>query len=363
MDKLHSEQIAKVEEISLHHTLQVLGNNLSVVFYDVTTLYYEAANEDDLRKTGFSKDGKHQHPQMVLGLLVSVGGYPLDYEIFEGNKYEGDTLLPVINHFSQKYKVENLIVVADAGLLSNKNILLLKEKNYQYILGARIKNMNKEATEQILNLSLQDKESLIINLSDNEKLIIGYKKSRAHKDSQNRKRGLEKPEKAIITGKLTKQNINNRGYNKYLQIDGKVNISINYDRYTDDDKWDGLKGYITNTGLTKEEVIDQYSQLWQIEKTFRISKSDLQIRPIYHRLQRRIEAHICISFAACKVYKELERRLKEKHAKCSTEQAIDIVKTIYKVSFKTPYSNNIYNRLLIKTNEQSEIIEIFKLEI
>ncbi|HRN93785.1 MAG TPA: IS1634 family transposase [Chitinophagales bacterium] len=363
LDKLHSEQIAKVEEISLHHTLQVLGNNLSVVFYDVTTLYYEAANEDDLRKTGFSKDGKHQHPQMVLGLLVSVGGYPLDYEIFEGNKYEGDTLLPVINHFSQKYKVENLIVVADAGLLSNKNILLLKEKNYQYILGARIKNMNKEATEQILNLSLQDKESLIINLSDNEKLIIGYKKSRAHKDSQNRKRGLEKPEKAIITGKLTKQNINNRGYNKYLQIDGKVNISINYDRYTDDDKWDGLKGYITNTGLTKEEVIDQYSQLWQIEKTFRISKSDLQIRPIYHRLQRRIEAHICISFAACKVYKELERRLKEKHAKYSTEQAIDIVKTIYKVSFKTPYSNNIYNRLLIKTNEQSEIIGIFKLEI
>ncbi len=363
LDKLHSKQIEKVKEISLQHTLQLLGNNLSVVFYDVTTLYFEASNEDDLRKTGFSKDGKHQHPQIVLGLLVSTGGYPLDYEIFEGNKYEGDTLLPVIDHFSQKFKVQNLIVVADAGLLSNKNILLLKERGYQYILGARIKNMNKAISEQILRLSLQDKESAIIRLSGNEKLIIGYKKNRAHKDAKNRKRGLEKLEKTIATGKLSKQNINNRGYNKYLQIEDRVSISINYDKYNDDKKWDGLKGYITNTALTKEEVIEQYSQLWQIEKTFRISKSDLQIRPIYHRLQRRIEAHICISFAACKIYKELERRLKEKQATYSAEKAIDIVKTIYKVSIQTPYSNNIYKRLLIKTKEQSDILELFKIEI
>ena len=174
---------------------------------------------------------------------------------------------------------------------------------------------------------------------------------------------MEKLEKTIATGKLSKQNINNRGYNKYLQIEDRVSISINYDKYNDDKKWDGLKGYITNTALTKEEVIEQYSQLWQIEKTFRISKSDLQIRPIYHRLQRRIEAHICISFAACKIYKELERRLKEKQATYSAEKAIDIVKTIYKVSIQTPYSNNIYKRLLIKTKEQSDILELFKIEI
>src|SRR5690554_189707 len=99
LDKLHKEQIEQVKQISLKHTLQILGNDLSVVFYDVTTLYFEASEEDDLRKTGFSKDGKHQHPQIVLGLLVSHNGYPLDYEIFEGNKYEGDTLLPVIQHF------------------------------------------------------------------------------------------------------------------------------------------------------------------------------------------------------------------------------------------------------------------------
>lgn len=363
LDKLHQSQMELVKAISFAHTLKVLNGNLAVVYYDVTTLYFEAANEDDLRKTGFSKDGKHQHPQIVLGLLVSENGYPLDYEIFEGNKYEGETLLPVINHFKSKYDSKNLIVIADSGLLSNKNIEQLKAQQYQYILGARIKNMNKEATAKILSLKLQDNQSETINLRENERLIVGYKTARAIRDAKNRKRGLQKLEKAIQTGKLGKKHINNRGYNKYLQIEGDVNIKINYGKFEDDAKWDGLKGYITNTQLSKEEVITQYSQLWQIEKTFRISKSDLQIRPIYHRLQRRIEAHICISFAACKVYKELERQLKEKKSPYSVEQTIDIIKTIYKVELQTPYSNNTYSRLLTKTQEQEAIIKLFGLKI
>lgn len=363
LDKLHKSQMELVKAISFAHTLKVLNGNLSVVFYDVTTLYFEASDEDDLRKTGFSKDGKHQHPQIVLGLLVSQNGYPLDYEVFEGNKYEGETLLPVINHFKAKYASEKLIVVADSGLLSNKNIEQLKEQQYQYILGARIKNMNKEVTAKLLNLKLQDNECDTIRLTENERLIVGFKTARSIRDAKNRKRGLEKLEKAILSGKLGKKHINNRGYNKYLQIEGNVNIKINYNKYEEDGKWDGLKGYITNTDLTKEDVIAQYSQLWQIEKTFRISKSDLQIRPIYHRLQRRIKSHICISFAACKVYKELERQLIEKKSQYSVEQTIDIIKTIYKVELQTPYSNNTYSRLLIKTQEQQKIIELFDLKI
>lgn len=363
LDKLHKSQMELVKTISFAHTLKVLKGDLSIVYYDVTTLYFEASDEDDLRKTGFSKDGKHQHPQIVLGLLVSENGYPLDYEIFEGNKYEGETLLPVVNHFKSKYDSEKLIVIADSGLLSNKNIEQLKAQHYQYILGARIKNMNKEVTAKILNLKLQDNQCEAIELTQDERLIVGYKKARAIRDAKNRKRGLEKLEKAIESGKLGKRHINNRGYNKYLQIEGDVKIKINYNKFEEDAKWDGLKGYITNTQLSKGEVILQYSQLWQIEKTFRISKSDLQIRPIYHRLRKRIEAHICISFAACKVYKELERQLKEKMSHFSVEQAIDIIKTIYKVELQTPYSNNTYSRLLIKTQEQQSIINLFGLKI
>lgn len=363
LDKLHKHQIELIKNISLKHTLKVLNNLLAVVFYDVTTLYFEASDEDDFRKAGFSKDGKHQQPQIVLGLLVSTGGYPLDYDVFEGNKYEGDTMLPVIEHFVKKYNLEQLIVIADAGLLSNKNISLLKQKNYQYILGARIKNESNSLKEAILKLTLKDKESILIDKEDGSKLIISYKENRAKKDAANRKKGYEKLLLKIKSGKLTKTNINNKGYNKYLKLDGETLISIDESKYKDDSKWDGLKGYLSNTALSKEDVIEKYNQLWQIEKTFRISKTDLQIRPIYHYLKRRIEAHICISFAACKIYKELERQLKLKKSNYSPEQVIDILKTIYQISFKTPYSKNMHNKLILKTEEQKSVINLFNLEI
>jgi len=128
-------------------------------FYDVTTLYFEAEKEDELRKTGFSKDGKHQHPQIVLGLLVSVDGYPLAYDIFEGNKFEGHTMLPIIDAFKIKYNLSKLIVVADSGLMSSNNIVQLQLQGYEYILGARIKNEKKQMQNQILALTLKHGES------------------------------------------------------------------------------------------------------------------------------------------------------------------------------------------------------------
>lgn len=361
LDKLKYQQMQQVQEISFHHTLQLFDGKLSIVFYDVTTLYFEASEEDEFRKIGFSKDGKHQQPQIVLGLLVSAGGYPIDYHLFEGNKYEGDTLLPVIQHFENKHKPDRLIVVADAGLLSNKNIQQLTEKKYEYILGARIKNESNIIKSSSLGLKLNDGASQSIEKSTTERLIISYTNNRAKKDAHNRKRGLAKLEKALNAGKLSKQHINNKGYNKYLKLEGKITIAIDYEKYNQDAKWDGLKGYITNTSLTNQEVITQYKQLWMIEKTFRISKTDLRIRPIYHRLQRRIEAHICIAFAACKIYKELERQLYEMKSTLSPEKVINILKTIYQITIKTPYSKTIHDRLIIKNEEQKQVIKMFNL--
>ena len=177
-------------------------------------------------------------------------------------------------------------------------------------------------------------------------------------------------EQKIKSGKLTKQQINNKGYNKYLKIEGEATISIDKEKYKADAKWDSLsrisgdlEGYRTNTSLTKEEVIAQYHELWAVEKTFRISKHDLQIRPIYHHLKRRIEAHICIAFAACKIYKELERQPKQKNIDQSPEQAIDILKTILMVQFKTPYSNKIYQELILNTPEQKDLATNFNLHL
>jgi hypothetical protein len=361
LDKLHSKQKELIQQISYTHTLGILGGKLSVVFYDVTTLYFEAEQGDELRKTGFSKEGRHQQPQIVLGLLVSVGGYPLAYEIFEGNKFEGHTMLPVIDGFKAKYKLKELVVIADAGLLSNENIAELQAKNYQYIIGARIKNEARHLQQQILAHKPGNGESICLQKDEHTQLIISYAQARAVRDATNRKRGLEKLERQITSGKLTKANINNRGYNKYLLLEGDMKISIHKQKYEADAQWDGLKGYLTNTRLSKEQVMENYNELWQIEKAFRISKTDLRMRPIYHRIRRRIEAHICIAFCAYKVYKELERQLAKMQSPWSAEKAIDICKTIYSVSIKTHLSETIHTRLYIEKNEQKLLLDLFKI--
>jgi hypothetical protein len=247
--------------------------------------------------------------------------------------------------------------------MSNENIAELQSKNYQYIIGARIKNETHAIQKQILSTTLKNGESIAMVKDENSRIIISYSDARAKKDAANRKRGLEKLEKNLAKGKLTKQHINNRGYNKYLKLEGDITISIDRQKYKADAKWDGLKGYCTNTKLTKDEIIENYSHLWQIEKAFRISKTDLRIRPIYHRIKRRIEAHICIAFCAYKVYKELERQLKIKNAHITPEKAIDTAKTIYRITIQTNLSNTLHSRLYIDKEEQRNLLRLFNLDL
>ncbi len=361
LDKLHNTQKRLAQDISYKHTLKILGGTISLVFYDVTTIYFEIKEEDELRKPGFSKDGKHQNPQIVLGLLVSKDGYPLAYEMYKGNKYEGDTMLPILNLFKRKYKLEKLIVVADAGLLSAKNMASLTKNKYEYILGARIKTESKAIKEQIIHLNLKNGETGCIKKDGFTKLIISYSDARAKKDAFNRQKGVTKLEKAIQSKKLTKAQINNKGYNKFLALEGEIEVNIDKEKIKEDAKWDGLKGYITNTTLSNEEVLDNYNHLWRIEAAFRVSKSDLRIRPIYHQLQRRIEAHICLCFVAYKVYKELERRLKELKVGISPERAIEIAKTIYSIKAVKPKSNESFEKILWLTDEQKMLKTFFEL--
>lgn len=360
MDKLNKSQKTHVQQISYDHTLKILGGAMHVVFYDVTTLYFEIDQEDELRKPGFSKDGKHQNPQIVLGLLVSVDGYPLAYEIFEGNQFEGHTMLPVIDAFKEKSALNKLVIIADSGLLSSANIDSLQQKGYEFILGARIKNEKKYIKEQILQLQLENGQSQIIEKLDGLKLVISYSDVRAKKDRFNREKGLARLEKLIRSGKISKNNINNKGYNKYLKMEGEIKVSINMQIFQADAGWDGLKGYISNTGLSRNEIITNYGHLWKIEKAFRVAKTDLRIRPIYHRLEKRIEAHICIAFVAYKVYKELERLLRLKKAELSPEKAIEIAKTIYAIQVKIPSQKTILEETLKLNEEQNYLASLFQ---
>lgn len=361
LDKIYYRYKSDIQRISVEHTRSILGGVIGIVFYDVTTLYFETNNNDELRITGFSKDGKHQNPQVVLGLLVSTGGYPLTYQIFEGNKFEGHTMLPIINDFAKEHNIENTIVVADAGLMSSDNISDLESNNYQYIIGAKIKNESDRIKKWILSQSIQNGGFAELQKADGQRLVLGYSEKRAKKDFENRKKGINRLEKLHKSGRLTKSSINKRGYNKYLKMAGKVSVDIDYELFNSDGRWDGLKGYLTNTKLPPEQVHTNYSNLWRIEYAFRVTKSKLEIRPMFHFTPNRIKAHVCICFVAYKVYKELERLLKLMGSDLSSEAAIKIAKTICTIKIQVPNSTESVEKVLLLTEKQKKLAKLFDL--
>lgn len=345
----------RIENIAYSYTKKMVGDNISVCFYDMTTLYFEAAEEDDLRKCGFSKDGKHSCPQIFLGLLVASGGNPIGYEIYEGNISEGHTMIPLIRKLASRFGFDKPIVVADAGLLSKTNIEELTKDGYQYIIGARPKSESDKVKEQILSLGMKYGDVVEIKKDGDVRLILSCTEKRAKKDAHNRHRGLTRLQKRMASGRLTKQNINNRGYNKYLKMEGEVTISINMEKYEADAAWDGIKGYVTNTSLAKDEVIANYSNLWFIERAFRMNKFDLAVRPIYHRLRNRIEGHICICFTAYTIMLELERILKAAKSEITVYRAQEIVKNMYAITYTLPRSKQTKRVHLGMNEEQSEL--------
>ncbi len=351
-----------VEQISFNHTKKVVGGDITVCFYDMTTLYWEAAEEDDLRKCGFSKDGKHSCPQIFLGLLVASGGNPIGYEIYEGNISEGKTIVPLVKSLAERFGFSRPIVVADAGLLSKSNIAALVEDGYQFILGARPKSETEELKTRILGLGMKhgDIFELEKDKANGIRLILSCTEKRARKDAYNRKKGLERLQKKVKSGNLTKQHVNNRGYNKYLKIEGNAAVSIDMEKYEADASWDGIKGYVTNTKLGKEEVIENYGNLWYIERAFRFNKFDLAVRPIYHRLKNRIEGHICICFTSYTILLELERILKDAESDITVHRAQELTKNMYAISYTLPKSNTLKRTILGMDKEQESLYKLVK---
>ena len=362
MDRLYKTQQELVQHISVEHTRKILGGKIGLMFYDVSTLYFETAKTDDLREPGFSKDGKTAESQVVLGLLVSEGGYPLSYSLFNGSQYEGYTMLPIIDDFKQRFNLgDDFVVVADSGLMSDANVKLLRSAGYKYIIGARIKSESKAVKEWILSQEKKDGHYFERKRDSGERLIVGYSDKRAKKDAYNRERGVARLRKAYGTGKLTKAQVNKRGYNKFLEISKDIQVSISEDKISEDGRWDGLKGYITNTDLDAERVVAQYHGLWVVEKAFRISKGTLDIRPMFHFTERRIEAHVCICFVAYKVYKELERIIKLAGINMSIGDVLKVARTIITVKVNMPENRDVYVKTLFLTKRHKDIEPLFKL--
>lgn len=351
MDKLDETFRQRIQQISVDHTRQILGGKIGIVFYDVTTLYFETAREDALRSPGFSKDGKTAESQVVLGLLVSMDGYPLSYSIFNGGQYEGRTMIPIIDDFVQRFKLTDFVVVADAGLLSRKNIDLLKAAGYKFILAGRIRKESRSVCDWVLGLPKDPSKLHETTINGDERIIVSYSPSRASKDARNREKGIARLRMAYASGKINKRNINQRGYNKFLVVENDVCVSIDEQKIADDARWDGLKSYVTNTDLNPDVVIERYHELWGVERAFRVVKGQLETRPVFHFTERRIEAHICICFMAYKVYKELERLLKTLKIDLSVDKAMDIAKTISTVTFSLKDGTAVAQTMLT-THEQ-----------
>lgn len=358
LDAFHVASKALAESIAYRYSKQILGT-ISVVFYDMTTLYFETEDEDDLRKIGFSKDGQFQQPQIMIGLLVGSHGYPIGYDVFEGNTFEGHTLIPTLKKIQQKYGFDKPIVIADAGLLSKQNLKDLRIEGYEFILGARIKNESEEIKAALLEqtASMTDGASVALELKSGTRLHVTYSDTRARKDAWNRERGLKKLRARIGKGRITKASVTNRGYNKFLKLEGTMACAIDEEKVGADKRWDGLKGYVTNTKLRSDEVVKNYGHLWQIEKAFRISKTDLQIRPIFHYRKRRIEAHLCIAFVAYTIYKELERLLREHKTGLSVERAARLTHIMYALSYTTPDSHRQKQQILQMSAEQKSLYD------
>lgn len=305
MDQISDDVVEKIQSRAFQVANSLFKDTIRVMFYDCTTLYFESFTEDELKENGYSKDMKFNQPQVLLSLLVTPSGLPVGYDVFPGGTYEGHTLSEAVEKIEKLYGLEDLITVADSGLFSDDNLKYLEQKGKKYIVGARIKNQSKETTAKILSkagyTSLSEDLTVKEITVESRRLIVSHSQKRALKDSKDRQRAVDKLIDKISKSKSPKGLVSNFGYKKYIKIEGESNYSIDQEKIQRDQKWDGLLGIITNIKeelLSCEAALEQYHGLWQVEQCFRVSKSDLRIRPVYHWTPKRIKAHIAICFMA-----------------------------------------------------------------
>ena len=338
MDKIEDKEILKLNKLVYTKTKSLFKEKIDVIYFDATTLYFESFNEDEFKRNGYSKDGKFNQAQVVLALMVTKEGLPVGYKAFSGDTFDGHTLIPVLQEIKEHYDLDKIIYVADAGMFNRDNLKefeTLDKHKMTYIVGARIKNMPQSMKEQILNLdnyaSIDDNTKVATFTYEGKKLLVSYSYKRAKKDKYEREKGIEKLRIKLSKEKSVKTHLSNQGYKKYLQLESSntshntkncdLTIVLNEQKIEKDALWDGLKGILTNNSeLSNEELLHQYANLWQVEESFRITKHDLRVRPIYHHKESRIKAHLAISFMAYTLVRHLEHRVRLQYKKLSPQR-------------------------------------------
>ena len=292
--------------------------DFSLVFYDVTTLYFETFQSDELRKPGFSKDNKSQQPQVLIGLIVDAQGFPVAYDMFRGNEFEGKTFIPIISTFKRKHDIKELTVVADATMLSLDNVKALNVNGLSYIVGARLGNLPGKLSKEIdLKLERKNKANIRIE-TEHGTLVCDWSEKRYRKDKSDMDKQIKKAEMLL-------KNPGRARRAKFVKGKNKTELEMNDELIEKTKLLLGIKGYYTNLPeeIDNETIVKQYHNLWHVELAFRIAKSDLEIRPIYHFKRETIEVHILICFVALTICKYMEIK-----TDISTRQIIKILKSV-----------------------------------
>jgi len=319
MDRL-SEAEDTIKNKIFKSTLDLFENKIDVAFFDVTTLYFESLERDELRDFGFSKDCKFKEVQVVLALMTTTGGVPLGYELFEGNKNEGKTFIASIDKFKKMHNISKMFIIADRAMFSKENLKYLDDFEVSFIVAAKLKGLKKDEQNEILaaKKSFLTKEAEADKFTmefDHEgyRLIVSYSSERAKKDIKDRTRLVERLQKYEKNGVIKlKDLIKNNGTKKFLKIDknNKDIATVNLEKVSKESEWDGLHGVITNNKKEASvDILNRYKGLWQIEEAFRINKSDLKMRPIFHWKPRRIRAHILFCYITYAVVANAKFRL------------------------------------------------------
>ena len=334
------------------------GQKVDLVFFDATTIYFHSDKADELRNFGFSKDCKFKDVQIVLGLLMDAEGRPVGFETFPGNTFDGKTLLKSLQALAENFKIEKLILVGDRGICSKENLDEIQRLGYEYIVASSIKKMNSKIKEKVLKIDdyeclSNDEDSfkyLEIEFED-ARLISTWSAKRARKDARDRECLVEKAREILEDHSKLKK----AGKAKYLKVNEEVKY-LDEAKILADEQWDGFYGIKTNNKeLSKQEIYQAYRQLWRIEYCFRILKSHLKVRPMFHWNPNRIQGHITLCFLTFALERHLEIELNKNSSPLSPEK---IRKTLSALQLSKVHFEN--KEFVITAKIEEEARQIFK---
>ena len=384
-EKIYGENFDKVELQHLYRSLDIVADHkdvveksffektrslfksaVSIVFYDLTTLYFESQQADALRKYGYSKDNKTDCVQVVIGLVINQDGLPISYHLFPGNTFEGKTVLPVLEKLRKDFLLEKVIFVGDKGIVSEEVMCELSSAGYEYIIAAKISKVSAQYHQEILSrekyIPIDENISTWQIITEGQRLVLGYSQQRAERDRKQRELLLERLQKKLDKSNRPKS-VTKSAYNSYLRMEGNSRMVIDQQKVEEKAKWDGFFGFYTNNkSMSNKEIVLTYQMLWQIENSFRVLKSTLDLRPVYHWTEKRIQGHIMICFLSLYMLRAIEIKInRQEKLNLSTDEVFYHLDKIKAVTLNT-FNKRVVMRTEI-TDENNLILRTLGIKI